>query len=342
MSSAGLLVDIDSIVLDEAIFPRSGVDEATARRYAESITAGESLPPVIVENGSDRLLDGWHRHRAHRILELTEIAILFADVPQGMDPRLFAASLSAKHGLPLADTDARQIARDLFASGGGDSTITAVAKALGRPRKTVEGWLADEIEERREAEQRERDARKVAALMLRDLGWTQQKIAEHFGVTKQTISQSAANPPLTDEGLIRRAIELVPDADLAAVAERWREERIFATWTDDERDLLKHLRAGETVVLNMRADGHQRLWQWAEQSGLAVRIDRKSDWGNPFVVDADGNRAAVIKAYEEHYWPHKPSLHERRDELLGKALGCWCAPLPCHGDFIQMWVMTSP
>ena len=140
--SNGLLVDIETIILDDAVFPRTQVDEATARRYADCMTAGEELPPVIVENGTNRLLDGWHRHRAHRILELAEIEILFADIPPGMDARLFAASLSAKHGLPLADADARQIARDLFAQDG-DTTITAVAKALGRPRKTGEGWLSE-------------------------------------------------------------------------------------------------------------------------------------------------------------------------------------------------------
>ncbi|MBP7973472.1 MAG: DUF4326 domain-containing protein [Candidatus Nanopelagicales bacterium] len=301
------------------------------------MTAGEELPPVIVENGTNRLLDGWHRHRAHRILELAEIEILFADIPPGMDARLFAASLSAKHGLPLADADARQIARDLFAQDG-DTTITAVAKALGRPRKTVEGWLSDQIEQRREAEQRERDARKVAALMLRDLGWKQKDIAEQLGVDQSAVSRLMhdGDPAVmhTDEGLIRRAIEIVPDADLAAVAEQWREDRIFATWTDDERDLLKRLRAGETVVLNMRGDAHQRLWQWAEQSGLAVRIDRKSEWGNPFVLPGDGTRTEVISKYADYYFPHKPSLHGRTAELEGKALGCWCAPEACHGDYL--------
>lgn len=333
--SAGMLIDIDSVVLDDSVFPRADVDEATARRYAESMSAGEELPPVIIENGTDRLLDGWHRHRAHRILDLTEIAILYADVPQGMDARLFAASLSAKHGLPLADSDARQVARDLFEAGG-DTTITAVAKALGRPRKTVEGWLSDQIEQRREAEQRERDARKVAALMLRDLGWTQQKIADELGVSQQAVAglTNKGESAVVSESLIARAIELVPDADLAGVADQWREERIFATWTPDERDLLKHLRAGETVVLNMRGDAHQRLWQWAEQAGLAVRIDRKSDWGNPFVLPGDGSRDEVIAHYVEHYYPHKPSLHGRVNDLDGKALGCWCAPDACHGDFL--------
>ncbi len=335
----GLVVDIETVVLDDSIFPRAAVDEPTARRYADSITAGESLPPVIVENGTNRLLDGWHRHRAHRILDLAEIEILFADVPAGMDARLFAASLSAKHGLPLAESDCRQLARELFAQSG-DVSITAVAKELGRPRKTVEGWLSDQIEERRAQEQHQRDARKVAALMLRDLGWTQQKIADELGVSQKAVSNVLSNTGEVagiDESLIRTAIDLVPDADLATIAEQWREDRIFATWTDDERDLLKHLRAGETVVLNMRAEGHPNLWRWAEQSGLAVRIDRKSEWGNPFILPGDGDRETVIDNYVVHYWLHKPSLHDKVSDLAGKALGCWCAPDSCHGDVLARW-----
>lgn len=140
-----------------------------------------------------------------------------------------------------------------------------------------------------------------------------------------------------DESVLRDAVAAGPEdirEQLAAVAEQWRRDRIFATWTPDERDLLVRLRAGQTVVVNMRDDAHARLWKWAEQSGLAARIDRKSIWGNPFVLPDDGDRDAVCDAYERHYWPHKPSLHARIGDLDGKALGCWCAPQRCHGDFL--------
>lgn len=104
-------------------------------------------------------------------------------------------------------------------------------------------------------------------------------------------------------------------------------------FTDDERTLHKQLTAGETVVVSLRH--HQRLIAWADSRGLYERIDRRSPWGNPFELPADGTRDEVIANYEKHYLPYKPSLLDRLHTLKGKALGCWCAPEPCHGDILK-------
>lgn len=111
-------------------------------------------------------------------------------------------------------------------------------------------------------------------------------------------------------------------------------ESVEAQFTSDERELLERLKDGRTVVLNMRADSHARLWAWADAHDLAVRIDRKSDWGNPFVLDEDGDREQVIGKYAAFYLPHKPQLIANAGQLKGKALGCWCAPERCHGDVL--------
>jgi hypothetical protein len=34
------------------------------------------------------------------------------------------------------------------------------------------------------------------------------------------------------------------------------------------------------------------------------------------------------------YIKTRPDLLNRLDELKGKTLGCWCRPLPCHGDVL--------
>jgi Domain of unknown function (DUF4326) len=65
-----------------------------------------------------------------------------------------------------------------------------------------------------------------------------------------------------------------------------------------------------------------------------VYVGRPSPFGNPFVIGRDGDRAAVIGKYRA-WLLAKPARVERvRRELAGKILGCWCAPLPCHGDVL--------
>jgi hypothetical protein len=41
----------------------------------------------------------------------------------------------------------------------------------------------------------------------------------------------------------------------------------------------------------------------------------------------------VIRKYAV-YINNRPDLFSRLPELKGKILGCYCKPLPCHGDIL--------
>jgi len=103
-------------------------------------------------------------------------------------------------------------------------------------------------------------------------------------------------------------------------------------WTESELERKKAVLNGETVVANKKTD--KTLIRWAQENGLYIAIDRGSIWGNPFVLPGDGTRAEVIDNYK-WYYTRKPSLLNKIDTLNGKVLGCWCYPLPCHGDVLK-------
>lgn len=65
-----------------------------------------------------------------------------------------------------------------------------------------------------------------------------------------------------------------------------------------------------------------------------VYIGRPSDWCNPFTIGRDGTRSEVIEKYRG-YISHRKDLLARIGELRGKRLGCYCAPLACHGDVLK-------
>jgi len=67
-----------------------------------------------------------------------------------------------------------------------------------------------------------------------------------------------------------------------------------------------------------------------------VYIGRPSKWGNPFNIGKDGNREEVIRKYEEYLLSNKKLMNDIH-ELRGKILGCWCAPLACHGDILNKY-----
>lgn len=70
-----------------------------------------------------------------------------------------------------------------------------------------------------------------------------------------------------------------------------------------------------------------------------VYIGRPGPWGNPFVVGKHGARGECIELFRE--WAMNSDdaqarwIRDHVHELRGKVLGCWCAPMPCHGDVLS-------
>lgn len=112
-------------------------------------------------------------------------------------------------------------------------------------------------------------------------------------------------------------------------------------WTDDEKERRELIRNEYAVVANLKTD--ERLIRWAQFENKLVKIDRTSDWGNPFVMPGDGDRDIVCDSYAV-YLSLKPSLLKKVPELKGKVLACWCYPERCHGDHIARLVadVVSP
>lgn len=70
-----------------------------------------------------------------------------------------------------------------------------------------------------------------------------------------------------------------------------------------------------------------------KKEAFDVLCDRTTKWGNPFVMGKDGTRDAVCNKYER-WFPLQEHLETKLHELIGKTLGCHCAPLRCHVDYL--------
>ena len=100
----------------------------------------------------------------------------------------------------------------------------------------------------------------------------------------------------------------------------------------DELERAELVKAGGTVTANLKRDA--ALVAWATERGLAVRIDRRTRWGNPYLIERGKmKRADVIAAYAQHF-ARLPHLHRDLGTLRGKVLVCWCYPERCHGDVL--------
>lgn len=70
----------------------------------------------------------------------------------------------------------------------------------------------------------------------------------------------------------------------------------------------------------------------------AVYVGRPSKWGNPFHMDRTSStpRKDAIDKYKVWLLSYSSIGSPIKDieELRGKDLVCWCAPLPCHADIL--------
>nr|WP_243659118.1 DUF4326 domain-containing protein [Tamaricihabitans halophyticus] len=108
--------------------------------------------------------------------------------------------------------------------------------------------------------------------------------------------------------------------------------------------MAERLFAGHCVVVNVRKAGpHRRLVPWLVAAGLLRYVGHagnrhawpESDFANPFVREARTDRAAMLTRYRA-YLAGQPALLDRlrAGEFAGLALGCWCAPEPCHAEIL--------
>jgi len=81
-----------------------------------------------------------------------------------------------------------------------------------------------------------------------------------------------------------------------------------------------------TTVVNIRSFA-------GVKQGCDVYIGRPSKWGNPFLINAVCDRDAAVDRYAE-WIKTQPGLMACIPELKDKRLGCYCAPLRCHGDVL--------
>jgi hypothetical protein len=281
------------------------MDEAKLHELADDIRKNGQLVPVWLYEG--KILDGRNRWAACKIAgvepktkeytgnEPTAFAVSLNDRRRHMNKGSLAAVAAELEPFFAADAKRRQ--RD----SGGDKK-SAIAKSVMEK-------VPEPIEKKPAPPAR-------------------QEAAKSVGVNDRYVSDAKKVKNEAPEVFERLKAGKITLQD----AKREVAKKPTDDWRQDERDRQVEVENGFTVVANAAAD--KNLICWAESKGLAVRIDRSTRYGNPFVLNEDGDRDDVCSAYERHYLPHKPSITERIEagELTGKVLVCHCYPQRCHGD----------
>ena len=148
MAKAVHTIPITQIILDEEIYPRSGVYPKRVSMFAENIRDGFKIDPIEVQIHPEygdkyRILDGAHRWHAFKEIGATEITVLIVtpDDLDGIDPLLYATK-KAIGPLQLTEEEARTTARRAYEN---NPRLTSfeIGQAIGRSRQAVDSYIAD-------------------------------------------------------------------------------------------------------------------------------------------------------------------------------------------------------
>jgi hypothetical protein len=95
------------LVEDFSLYPRSQVDGAHVSGLVHALEAGETLPPVIVDQDSKRIVDGFHRRRA-TLRAFGDDADIQCDVKRyacEKDMYIDAMRLNSRHGKSITGAE---------------------------------------------------------------------------------------------------------------------------------------------------------------------------------------------------------------------------------------------
>jgi hypothetical protein len=286
------------------LFPMLAAAELQA--LADDIKANGQIDPVVIYEG--QVLDGRNRLAACELAGVEPRTIEMVFKACGIGPTEWVISKNL-HRRQLSKSQAAAVAVEAL------PMLEAEAKT-----RQVEAGRTHGVGQKLQQKVAEANA-----------GQARDAAAEIMGVNRQYVSDAKKlrdEAPETYERVKAGKLN-IHQAKREAVVEQAQRD----PWTERDNELKAALEVGRTVVLNASSDS--RVIGWAQPKGLIVFVDRTSPWGNPFVLNADGDRDQVCDAYATHYLPNKPSLQAKLGSLSGKGLVCHCAPLRCHADALK-------
>ena len=103
-------INISEIIMDYSLYPRHNIDSQHAYYIAEAIKAGAIMPPIILDNKSKKVIDGFHRITAFKKLKINKIDSLLKKYSNEKEMFIDAMRLNSTHGRMLTKWDRKRCA----------------------------------------------------------------------------------------------------------------------------------------------------------------------------------------------------------------------------------------
>ena len=303
------------------IYPEAKTEDYN--ELVESIRTNGFSKQFPITTYQGEIIDGWHRWKACEELGVTPIIEVFHG--SDMDAINFVLLTNRRRNLNSGQRACIAVEATEIIEAISESVEAERRAKISEARTVAESIKREESEPALLPEARETAQKIAPSTTTKTENETRTKTAEIFGTNRTYVNQAtkvktapeifakvkAGNMTMQDANKAVRAIPVDP-------------------WLDDEKQRKAQCESGQAVIANQQRD--KNLIAWAEKNGHAVRVDRGTLFGNPFMMGADGDRDSVCDAYRDHYLPHKPSIKSKLSSLKGKVLICHCYPERCHAE----------
>ena len=238
-----------------------------------------------------------------------EIPVIWAECPDGVPPKLFAASFSVRHGSSITNDDRRDVARQTYTDNPEFSQVEA-AKFLGVSQSRLSGWVSDITEGRRLL-------RVAKALLLSNIGWTQQRIADELGISRPSIV-SFINGDISDisaDLMHRAAGEIAQHLDGINV-DLLIDNIVYADEESEAKTYLEKNGAQDVLAqVGSKYDNHREAKAvWLEKNRKEKAKLEREKREHEEAINRDANRIrAFLSGYDGAYSMRE---HQHRDEVL--------------------------
>jgi ParB-like chromosome segregation protein Spo0J len=120
--------NLAELVFDFTLYPRNELSSQHISILVDAVRAGATLPPLIVDRKSKRIVDGFHRAKAYEDLGTEEVEVILNDY--ATDAELFADAvrLNAGHGRAFDNFDRRRAVLRLAEFGFTPEQISKIAR----------------------------------------------------------------------------------------------------------------------------------------------------------------------------------------------------------------------
>jgi hypothetical protein len=290
------------------IFPEAKKEDFERLKADIQANGFDKSQPITTYDGE--ILDGWNRLKACQQLEIAPVFTKFSG--SAADAIAFVMRTNKRRNLNSGQW--ATIAAEA------EELMVAIAEAVEKDRR-------EKISSNNGQKQKATTQQKIVASSSKDnSNVTDSKTAEIFNTNRTYVANAVKMKSVAPEILAKvKAGTMTMQDGMKAV-------RAIPTdpWSESERQRQVLVIKKITVVANATSD--KNLIAWAESEGKAVRVDRGTKFGNPFILNDDGTRDHVCDCYEHNYLPNKPSILNMVDSLKGKVLICHCYPQRCHAN----------